>query len=247
MIEKYMSEKIPPDYYTNPKYRRTWPVSVRNAVAKGAIGLSRAYLGPIHILGLENVQHDAAPKLIAPTHNSMMDIPITAYAARKAGLDLSIFMYKQELRYPVVRTVFDRLGGVAVDRDGYGNRALLELQIAQLRGGQNVGVFPEGTRGNKPADCAVGELFGGVGFIAARAHVDVQPLAIAGSGNYGDTLGPIVGVFGRTITIAATDDHGLNNTALRREVTEQLSEELQRTMRYAYNVRDEYAVRAGLA
>jgi len=127
----------------------------------------------VHVSGLELVP-DRGPYIIAPSHRSLLDIPFAAFVTRRRVC----FMAKKELfESRALAWAIDAFGGFAVDR-GTADRAALRSAAAVLDRGEPLALFPEGTR-NQGA--ALGALFDGAAFLAARTAVPIVPVGIGGS------------------------------------------------------------------
>lgn len=134
-------------------------------------------------LGLAGIRYKVHGRELAPTgpavycsnHESNVDPPVLFRALHRR---LHI-LYKAELHdFPIMGTVFDVGGFVAVDRRNK-ERAMASIDTgaASLRAGNPFLIFPEGTRSR------TGELlpFKKGGFIMAiKAQVPIVPVAIRG-------------------------------------------------------------------
>jgi 1-acyl-sn-glycerol-3-phosphate acyltransferase len=148
------------------------------ALGHMGVGLALALCGiRYRVTGRENIPHGTAVVFCA-NHESNVDPPVLFRALHP----LLHILYKAELRnVPVMRTVFDVGGFVAVDRrDREQAMRSLEQGAASLRAGNPFLIFPEGTRSR------TGQLlpFKKGGFVMAiKAGVPVVPVAIAGGRN----------------------------------------------------------------
>ena len=145
------------------------------ALGHGGVGLALALCGiRFRVAGRENIPQDTAV-VFCSNHESNVDPPVLFRALHR---QLHI-LYKAELRnVPVMRTVFDVGGFVAVDRrDRDQAMRSLEHGAASLRAGNSFLIFPEGTRSRTGALLP----FKKGGFIMAiKAQVPVVPVAIVG-------------------------------------------------------------------
>ena len=148
------------------------------ACGHAGVGLALALCGiRYRVSGRENIPPGTAV-VFCSNHESNVDPPVLFRALHR---QLHI-LYKAELRnVPVMRTVFDVGGFVAVDR-GDRDQAMrsLEQGAASLRNGNSFLIFPEGTRSRTGALLP----FKKGGFIMAiKAQVPVVPVAIVGGRN----------------------------------------------------------------
>jgi 1-acyl-sn-glycerol-3-phosphate acyltransferase len=126
----------------------------------------------VKVVGREKVPA-SGPFVVAPTHRSIVDIPLTATITRRRMR----FMGKQELwgtRFGA--WLFTSLGGFPVDRTAGTGAA--RAALARLKRGEPVVLFPEGTRRSGPR---VEDLQGGAAYLAVKAGVPILPVGIAGS------------------------------------------------------------------
>jgi 1-acyl-sn-glycerol-3-phosphate acyltransferase len=143
--------------------------------------------------------------ILAPSHRSMMDIPLTAWLSRRPLR----YMGKASLfRLPVAGTFFRSLGGFAVARDGTDRKALRDA-MGMLRNGDVLLLYPEGTRQNGPK---IQTLQPGAAYLALRAGVPIVPVGIAGTEEILRShriklprFGRVVMVVGEPIVIPARD------------------------------------------
>jgi 1-acyl-sn-glycerol-3-phosphate acyltransferase len=148
----------------------------RGMYALGHAGVRLALAGVgirYRVSGREHLPVDSAVVFCA-NHESNVDPPVL-FEALHPQLHI---LYKAELRFPLVRTIFDVGGFVPVER-GNRDRALASMSRGAnaLRGGSSFLIFPEGTRSR------TGELLafkkGGI-IMAIEAQVPVVPVAIQG-------------------------------------------------------------------
>jgi 1-acyl-sn-glycerol-3-phosphate acyltransferase len=148
----------------------------RGLYALGHTGVQLALtLGGIRYK-VEGREHlPAGPAVFCSNHESNVDPPVL-FRALHPQLHV---LYKAELhKFPIMGTVFDAGGFVAVERDNR-ERALGSIRrgAESLRAGNSFLIFPEGTRSRS------GELlpFKKGGFIMAiEAQVPIVPVAVQG-------------------------------------------------------------------
>lgn len=185
------------------------------------LGACRLWLR-IEFVGLEHVPRSGA-FIVAPTHRSLLDIPIASGVTKRRLR----FMGKDALwKVPGFGRLLSALGGFPVTR-GTADLEALKRCIAVLQGGEPLVLFPEGTRQHGPR---IEELFDGAAFVAAKAGVQLLPVAIAGTeesmskGRKGVSRGVCTVVVGRPLGFSSSERKS------RDEVTQlslQLQQELQ--------------------
>ena len=126
----------------------------------------------VKVIGRERVP-TSGPYVVAPTHRSIVDIPLAATITRRRIR----YMGKQELwKHKLGAWFLSSLGGFPVDRSA--GTSAVRAALARLREGEPVVVFPEGTRRQGRA---VVDLQEGAAFLAVKAGVPVVPIGIAGT------------------------------------------------------------------
>ena len=126
----------------------------------------------VHLRGRYNVPR-RGPYIVAGNHLSWMDIPLVpAYMPGKV-----VYMAKEELFHGNVGRISRFMGAFPVKR-GEGDRHAIRTADEQLKKGNVLVIFPEGTR-SKTQLMAKGHA--GLGMIALRSGVPVIPVAIWGS------------------------------------------------------------------
>ncbi|GAC1404681.1 MAG: lysophospholipid acyltransferase family protein [Ktedonobacteraceae bacterium] len=128
----------------------------------------------IYLRGRHNVPKHGA-YLIAANHLAWTDIPLVPlFLPRKV-----IYMAKEEYFTSKIAWLVRLLGAFPVKR-GEGDRQALRTADDQLKKGNVVVLFPEGTRSKTRT---LAKAHAGLGMIALRSGVPVVPVAIWGSEN----------------------------------------------------------------
>lgn len=128
----------------------------------------------LHFEGMENIPKNGGV-IYASNHRSYHDpVFITMRVPKKF-----CYMAKEELfRNKIFGKFITMLGAFPITR-GTGDMAALDNAIDKVRNGQNLVIFPEGTRSY---DGKVGKGKTGVALVAAKAGVDVIPVGICFEG-----------------------------------------------------------------
>jgi 1-acyl-sn-glycerol-3-phosphate acyltransferase len=145
---------------------------LRATAAKIIVALYRT-----RVLGEENLPATGG-YIIAGNHASYLD-PVLLWCVSPQPVH---FIAKQELfRAPFVGWLISRIWAFPIKR-ATADREAIGRATALLKHGEQVGIFPEGTR-QHPGEAAeeLGEAHSGVAFIAMRADAPVVPVGISGT------------------------------------------------------------------
>jgi 1-acyl-sn-glycerol-3-phosphate acyltransferase len=137
-----------------------------------AFGAAFRSLFGLRVTGMENLITEG-PVLVAANHQSFLDPPLIG------------FLYQDEMVYLARKTLFKGIGrwlylqwnAIPVDQDKP-DMSSLKTIIRKLKEGHRVLVFPEGSR---TLDGRIGEAAPGIGLIAVKSGVPIQPLRISGA------------------------------------------------------------------
>jgi 1-acyl-sn-glycerol-3-phosphate acyltransferase len=212
--------KTPSPFFTTA-VKRVWYDFVRGALT----WFSRLFWRST-VEGSEHIP-TTGPFILAPVHRSNIDTPllcqVTGRRVRYMGKDT---MWK----FGFSAFFFNSLGGFPVHR-GEPDRQALRTSEEVLRGGEPLVMFPEGTRQSGPI---VEHVFDGVAYVALRTGVPIVPVGIGGSAGAmpkgAKMIKPVKVhlVVGRPIEVKAPPPGERVPRRAVRELTEQLTAELQR-------------------
>ena len=132
------------------------------------------FLFHIEAKGLEHVA-EGKGLVLCPNHSSGWD-PIVLCAVLPPTFRMRLMAKKELMENPFLRLLIEKLGGFGVDRGG-ADLAAVKLSIKTLKDGDNLLVFPEGTRVEKEGD---ERAKGGVVMIAMRAEAKLVPVSLGG-------------------------------------------------------------------
>lgn len=193
---------------------------IRGLVVAISVGYTRA-----RIIGKHNIPKTGA-FLLAPIHRSNIDTPLAAAVTSRRMR----FMGKDSIwKIKPIGWIISSLGAFPVTR-GSADREALKRCIAVLESGEPLVLFPEGTRQSGPV---VQPLFDGAAYVAVKAGVPIIPVGIGGSegvmpkGSKMIYPRKCVLVVGEPI-VAQADETGRIPRSAVKDITEQLSTELQR-------------------
>ncbi|WP_379129142.1 lysophospholipid acyltransferase family protein [Paenibacillus sp. sgz500958] len=139
-------------------------------ICRGLLRCIYAIIFPLKVVGRENVPKEGGVLLCA-NHISLLD-PITMGIKLKRQVK---YMAKAELfTVPVLGWLVRQLGAFPVKRGGVSKESI-KTALQTLRGGDVMGIFPEGTRNSD-----VGVAKKGAASFALRSGAAVVPAAIIG-------------------------------------------------------------------
>jgi 1-acyl-sn-glycerol-3-phosphate acyltransferase len=129
------------------------------------------------------------PAILAPTHDSMWDVPLLGVASPRTVL----FMGKEAVfDNPLKRWFFTELGGFPVRRTGADSGAIRAARSI-IGSGRVLGIFPEGTR--TPGH--LGRFHTGAARLALATGAPLIPVAITGT----EEIWPQGAVFPRRVRV----------------------------------------------
>ena len=124
------------------------------------------------VVGREKLSQDG-PVLIAANHESFLDPPLVGVAYD----DSVYYLARKTLFKGPTKWLYPRWNAIPVDQDAPDMSSLKKI-IKILRSGEQVVVFPEGSR-TLTGKLQSGEA--GVGLIAAKSNAVIQPVRIFGA------------------------------------------------------------------
>src|SRR5437588_3250375 len=131
-----------------------------------------AVIARVRLNGIENVPTEG-PFIIASNHLSWTDIPLIPLNLQRKV----IYMAKEEYFSSKIAWLVRFMGAFPVKR-GEADRQALRAAEEQLKKGNILVIFPEGTRSRTRT---MAKAHPGMGMIALRTGVPVVPVAISGS------------------------------------------------------------------
>ena len=179
MLKTYTldSGKIRRYAYGNKKYGvKESREQVYAILRKLANNMMKSASMKVKIIGKENLPQKEETVLYMSNHKSLFDIIALVHVIEQPV----IFIGKKELKtMPLVGTWFESLGCIYLDRENK-REALKDIMkgIEELKSGQSVVIFPEGTRisGDK-----IGNFKEGGFKLATKSGVPIIPIAIHNS------------------------------------------------------------------
>ncbi|MDO5044981.1 MAG: lysophospholipid acyltransferase family protein [Coriobacteriia bacterium] len=135
------------------------------------------------VYGIEHLEKlpDEEGFIFVANHSSMLDpvfLALLTDFSPKVRRHLPRFMFKSEFtKSPLMHAIMARAGAFPVKRDSADMKAL-KRAVKYLKRGEDVGIFPEGTRHKNRS--GKNKVYGGFALIAHMAHTKVVPIAIEG-------------------------------------------------------------------
>lgn len=196
------------------------------AVVRALLGFYFFRIKGLKCEGVENIPAEGAV-IVAPNHKSNFDPPAIGVCSPR----IVHYMAKEELfRNPVFAAAIRYFGTFPVKR-GAVDRAAVRQALKELKEGQPLGIFPEGTRthGNR-----IGRFHDGMASLALMTGTPVLPVAVIGTEHLPKKDGPLAVVFGKPIPV----EKARPTPEAMKEVNDKVREELLR-------LRADYYERAG--
>ena len=180
-------------------------------------GLNIIFLGMyrLHVEGREHIPSEGAV-IIAPNHKSYFDPPLVGVAIKKRVVH---YMAKEELfRNPFFGWILRQFGTFPVKR-GSVDRTAVRQAVKELKNGNALGIFPEGTRIKRSG---LGRFHSGMASLALMTGTPVIPVAIVGSTDMPYKKGPLAVLIGMPIQVkkqkAGSEEVEALNEAVKKEI-----------------------------
>lgn len=180
-------------------------------------GLNIIFLGMyrLHVEGREHIPSEEAV-IIAPNHKSYFDPPLVGVAIKKRVVH---YMAKEELfRNPFFGWILRQFGTFPVKR-GSVDRTAVRQAVKELKNGNALGIFPEGTRIKRSG---LGRFHSGMASLALMTGTPVIPVAIVGSADMPHKKGPLAVLIGMPIQVkkqkAGSEEVEALNEAVKKEI-----------------------------
>lgn len=117
---------------------------------------------------------ESGPLILAVNHSSFLDPPLAGICSKRAVYYLG---RKSLMEWPFFGRLFPDMNVIPVERDGNDMSALREV-IKQIKAGNGVVLFPEGTRS---PDGQLQPARAGIGLVIAKTGAPVLPMRIFGA------------------------------------------------------------------
>lgn len=148
----------------------------------------------LHVEGRGNVPQTGAI-IVAPNHKSYWDPPVIGVAFNTRIIH---YMAKEELfKNPLFGWLIRQFGTFPVKR-GAVDRTAIRQAVRELKSGNPLGIFPEGTRIRKEG---LGRFHSGMASLALMTGTPVIPVAVIGSKDLPHKKGPLAVLIGKPIDV----------------------------------------------
>lgn len=148
----------------------------------------------LKVEGRENIP-DKGAIIVAPNHKSYWDPPVIGTAVNNRIIH---YMAKEELfKNPIFGWVIRQFGTFPVKR-GTVDRQAVRQAVRELKSGNPLGIFPEGTRIKREG---LGRFHSGMASLALMTGTPVVPVAVIGTMDLPKKNGPLAVLIGKPIEI----------------------------------------------
>lgn len=148
----------------------------------------------LHVEGRENVPQTGAI-IVAPNHKSDWDPPLIGVAFNTRIIH---YMAKEELfKNPFLGWLIRQFGTFPVKR-GTVDRTAIRQALRELKAGNPLGIFPEGTRIRRDG---LGRFHSGMASLALMTGTPVVPVAVIGSRWMPHKKGPLAVLIGKPVEV----------------------------------------------
>ena len=148
----------------------------------------------LHVEGRENVPQTGAI-IVAPNHKSDWDPPLIGVAFNTRIIH---YMAKEELfKNPFLGWLIRQFGTFPVKR-GTVDRTAIRQALRELKAGNPLGIFPEGTRIRREG---LGRFHSGMASLALMTGTPVVPVAVIGSRWMPHKKGPLAVLIGKPVEV----------------------------------------------
>ena len=148
----------------------------------------------LKVEGRENIPGKGAI-IVAPNHKSYWDPPVIGTAVNNRIIH---YMAKEELfKNPIFGWVIRQFGTFPVKR-GTVDRQAVRQAVRELKSGNPLGIFPEGTRIKREG---LGRFHSGMASLALMTGTPVVPVAVIGTMDLPKKNGPLAVLIGKPIEV----------------------------------------------
>lgn len=162
------------------------------------VGPILRFFYPLEVSGLENLPASGA--MLCPNHSSLWD-PVLLAITTPIDYHLRIMAKEELFRIPLLGPIISRLGAFPVSR-GNSDIQSVKTAIRAIRDGENLLIFPEGTRVDHPGQVRAKS---GVAVIAVRTGAVMVPVYVDGKKHLFHRTRLIIG---HPVTPVYTGRHG---------------------------------------